>query len=683
MHAVPFIAVMKMVDSDVLEGAGRLAGALLAITAADILTQIAGFFGADVSFETLGDKLENLGKAMLRFAESTIGLDPEAFDRVVDAASRLVDLARSLPNTEGLWGWIAGKQDLGEFGDKLAQLATGLVSFAEAARGISEEDCTAMKNVADALDPIVDLSRKLPNTEGAWGWIAGKQDLGEFGDKLSDLATGLTSFAEASRGISEEDCTAMKNVADALDPIVDLSHKLPNTEGAWGWIAGKQDLGEFGTKLGDLATGMSSFADAAANVSEDDITHMKSFVGAVDPIVDIANKLPNTEGAWGWLSGKADLGDFGKNLKSFGEGVSGFAENTRGISSDDITKMTDLKTPIDSLADMASRMDSVSDVKKLKTFSGTLEGFAKDVKSFVNAWSKDVDSSKLETAITGAGNLVTFANQTVNADSLTSLASGINALAGASVSGFISEFEGSGDRITSTISSFLKSAVSVLRDKYRSFYEAGSYLIQGLINGMRSKEKPVEDVAVGIVQRANNAMRNEAKINSPSKVTTQFGRYWGQGFVDGVSDFVEVAGTTAAEMGENALDGLRNTLSNPFETNDFDNTITIKPVIDLSEIQNGMGQIDGMLGGLNGYAIDGSMSLTRSTADSMMRRGSSDDVNGFDKVTKAVENLGDKLEKPVEQNNNFNFYGVTPDEMIREVKRTLTKDILKEGRRWA
>ena len=428
---------------------------------------------------------------------------------------------------------------------------------------------------------------------------------------------------------------------------------------------------------------MATFAEEAAKVSEDDIKHMTSFVGAVDPFVEIANKLPNTEGAWGWLSGKADLGDFGKNLKSFGEGVSGFAENIRGITASDITTMTDVKTPVDSLADMATKMDSVSDVKKLKTFSETLKDFAKNIKGFVSTWTKDVNSSDLDTAIGEANKIVDFANRTVHGGALTSIANGINAMAGASLTGFVTQFNGRSGEVESAIKSFLSGALSSIRGKYSEFFGAGSYLIQGFVKGMRSRLKPVRDTAERVGQEALDELMHVTWINSPSKKTTEYGRYFGQGFVNGMSEYVDVAGTAAADVGESALDGLQKSLKDPFGTDGFDNTITIKPVIDLSEIQNGTSEIDRMLGGLNGYAINGSLSLSRSAADSMSGRGNGYEVNGFDKVTKAVENLGDKLEKPVEQHNNFNFYGATNDEIIREVKKTLTRDIIKEGRKWA
>ena len=341
-NAKSFFDGASSLDSGIIDGVTHLAGAMLALTAANLVNSILGFVGLGVDWSDLGDNFASIGEAIKRFSESTEGINAESLTMVSEAMGPLVSLATSLPNTEGLWGWVSGKQDLGEFGIKLGDLATGLTSFAEASRGITSEDCESMINVANALDPIVDLSTKLPNTEGAWGWIAGKQDLGEFGNKLGDLATGLASFAEASRGITTEDCESMVNVANALDPIVDLSSKLPNTEGAWGWIAGKQDIGEFGTKLGDLAAGIKTFADNAKEISDGDIEHLKLFAPAIDPIVEIANKLPNSEGAWGWLSGKQGLDDFGDNLGSFGEGVAKFAENIRDIGSNDIKLMDDV-----------------------------------------------------------------------------------------------------------------------------------------------------------------------------------------------------------------------------------------------------------------------------------------------------------------------------------------------------
>lgn len=619
MRALPFITVMKMVDSSVLDGAISMAGAILAITAADVISQIAEFFGADTSFESLGDKFEAFGQAMVRFSEATAGLNAESFGVVAEAASHLVGLAQSLPSTEGLWGWISGKQDLGEFGSKLGDFATGLVSFAESARGISEEDCTSMINVANAMDPIVTLSKKLPNTEGAWGWIGGKQD-----------------------------------------------------------------LGEFGAKLGDFAAGLSTYATEAAKISDEDLQHITSFVNVIDPLVDISKKLPNTEGAWGWLSGKQDLGEFGDNLTDLGSGVANFASSIKDVNYTDIAKMQTVSTPIESLVDMAVTIGGVGDVSKLKTFSKTLDSVASNVKSFVNSWLKNIKSDDLSTAVNDVNKIVDLANSSINGSSLTSLARGIDAMAGASISGFVEEFENSGDKVRSVISSFLSSSVTVLRNKYRDFYSAGSYVVNGFVNGMKSVVGIVDSTSRTIGKVTVDALNDSLEINSPSKEADESGRFFGLGFINGLSDTTEAAGIAASEVGDKAIEGLRKSIDGSLLTGELDNTITIKPVLDLSEIQNGAGKIDGMLGGLNDYAVAGSMSFTSSASNSMSSRGAdSEEVNSIEKLTEVVKGLGDKLDKPVEQNNSFNFYGPTNDEIVREVKKTLSKDIIKEGRRWA
>jgi hypothetical protein len=153
--------------------------------------------------------------------------------------------------------------------------------------------------------------------------------------------------------------------------------------------------------------------------------------------------------------------------------------------------------------------------------------------------------------------------------------------------------------------------------------------------------------------------------------------------VNGVRSFNTVVEETGRETGEAALEGLSDALNGPdYGLDSFDNTVTIKPVMDLSEIQNGVEEASGMLDGLSGYTIGGSTDIGRGAQDSMGSRVKTDTAGDFKLLTKAVEQLGDKLDRP-NQTNNFTFNGLTNQEIIREVKKSLTNDIIKEGRKWA
>ena len=683
MGIVPFITIMKMVDNSVLDGAISMAGAILAITAADVISQVAEFFGASASFESLGDKFEAFGLAMARFSEATAGLNVESFSVVAEAASHLVGLAQSLPNTEGLWGWISGKEDIAGFGDKLGALASGMVTFAKESAKIPANAQQAMINCANALGPVVDIANNLPNTEGAWGWLSGKEDIGGFGDKLGSLASGMATFAKKASKITEEDIKAMTALIPACKSLVEIAGLLPNTEGAWGWLSGKEDIGGFGDKLGSLASGMATFAKKASGITPEDIKAIATLIPACKSLVEIAGILPNSEGAWGWLSGKQNLGDFANNLSAFGSGVAALAGKIKGISAGQTAVISNIVASSKSLAELSA---SNPDASKLKDFAKSLPGLATDITSFASTLGNSARGKGVTTAVSNVNKISDMIKKLPSGGSMTSFASGITSLATTGVNGFVSAFSDSYSRVTSAVRGFMTAAKNTANGFRSSFNTIGSNVIQSFIDGMNGKKSAVYTAAYNIGKKAVEGLKDGVNAHPSSNGASKAGGYFGDGFVEAVEDFTDASYNAGNEVGKSAMEGLATAISDSSlgGMDGLDNTVTIRPVIDLSEIQNGIAEADGMLGTLSSYSIGGSMKLGKSTLDSMS--GNHDDNTTIDKLVKTVEELGDKLGDKLDrpnQTNNFNFNGLTNDELIREVKKSLTNDIIKEGRKWA
>ena len=736
-NAEPFFDKAGSLDPGVADGVMHLAAAILVLTATDFVNSILDFIGLGVDWGEMGDKFALLGDAIRRFAESTEGINADSFSAVADAMDPLIELATGLPNTEGLWGWISGKEDIGGFGQKLGDLASGMAIFAEKAAAIPADAQQSMMSCAKALGPVVDMANDLPNTEGAWGWISGKEDIGGFGKKLGDLAEGMSIFAEKASEIPADAQKSMSACAVALGPLVDLANDLPNTEGLWGWLSGKEDLGGFGKKLGDLASGMKKFADKASGLTEENINAITAMIPACGSLAEIAQILPNSSGFWGWLSGKQDLGDFAKNLGEFGSGIRKLANKVSDVTAEQVANITTLVEVARSLASMSGWDIDTSKIKKLGTsFSdmgtdlsnmatkigntgvgrgitesvnnvqkvldlcnsipsslsmgsfaasvATLNPISDNISSFATLLGNTGKSRGVTEAVNNVKKIADMARTLPYGSSMSNFASGLATLGSMGVSGFISAFNGAHSRVTSAVKSFMNAAKNAANGYKSSFKTAGSNVIQGFIDGMNGKKNTVYTTAYEIGRKAIKGLNDGIKAHSPSKEAEKSGDYFGIGFVEAVKDYAVASFEAGSDVGKSALDGLATAISDSGEAalDGFDNTVTIKPVIDLSEIQNGIDEADGLLGGLNGYTIGGSMKLGQAASDSMGGGSRGVNTDAIDKLTKTVEKLGDKLDRP-NQTNNFNFNGLTNNELIREVKKSLTNDIIKEGRKWA
>jgi hypothetical protein len=76
----------------------------------------------------------------------------------------------------------------------------------------------------------------------------------------------------------------------------------------------------------------------------------------------------------------------------------------------------------------------------------------------------------------------------------------------------------------------------------------GAYVGQGLAQGLASQAGAVAAQAAALANAANAAIAAKAKIGSPSKVTDQYGQWYGQGYVNGMRKKVRAAIQAAKDL---------------------------------------------------------------------------------------------------------------------------------------
>lgn len=92
-----------------------------------------------------------------------------------------------------------------------------------------------------------------------------------------------------------------------------------------------------------------------------------------------------------------------------------------------------------------------------------------------------------------------------------------------------------GTQSKSIAKSTATSVVSALGSARSGAYSAGRNVGIGLANGMSSQLGRVRSVARQLASAAEAAIRAEAKIHSPSRVSDQLGVYWGGGYANGIA----------------------------------------------------------------------------------------------------------------------------------------------------
>lgn len=130
------------------------------------------------------------------------------------------------------------------------------------------------------------------------------------------------------------------------------------------------------------------------------------------------------------------------------------------------------------------------------------------------------------------------------------------------------------------------------------YQTAGSNGVIGFINGLRTHATDVWNAAWNMAANALSAISSRLNENSPSKETYESGYYAVVGFVNAFSDNEYLAYNGAYSLADNAVTALNQALT---DANDVlsDGAVqpTIRPVIDLSDVQNGANQIGGLFSG--------------------------------------------------------------------------------------
>ena len=113
---------------------------------------------------------------------------------------------------------------------------------------------------------------------------------------------------------------------------------------------------------------------------------------------------------------------------------------------------------------------------------------------------------------------------------------------------FNSGISSGGARAVSTARNMAISIVSALNTAQSGAYSAGYNIGAGLANGMAASLGRVQSIAAQLAAAAERAIRAEAQIHSPSRVTDKLGQYFGEGWVQGIESMVRDAKQATSEL---------------------------------------------------------------------------------------------------------------------------------------
>ena len=555
-NAQGFIDGANGVDASAFDGIGALAGAIITLTAANVIEAIGSWLTGGSSMEEFAESLVPFGEAMVEFSNTLTGMDTNLVSNAAIAGKTLAEMAATIPNSGGIVSWFTGENDMEAFGDQLVPFGEAMVEYSKAVAGM---DTNAVMNSATAGKALTELANTIPNSGGLIGDIMGENDMGMFGAQLVQFGRSMKNYSLAVAGL---DTDAITNSAIAGKALTELASTVPNTGGLVSWFTGDNDLATFGTQLVAFGTSIKAYSLAVVGIEEEAVT-ASAIAGKA--LTELASTVPNTGGLVAFFAGDNDLATFGNQLVVFGQSMKNYSLAVVGI---DIEAISNSVTAAAELVNLSSKLDNSGGLVSWFTGDNDLATFGDNLVSFGNSISKyassvsGIDITALSAAITQIYRLISMAQSMAGLDTsgMSGFGKALTNLAKADINGIISTYQNAESRITSAVQSLVSAAtnavqgkteefvnafkvavtnaLNTIKSKYSEFRSSGQDLVVNLTEGVRSKQQDPITAFTDLIKNILNAFKaaNPDFMSSGSELVNQL--------ISGVNSKKEAASST-------------------------------------------------------------------------------------------------------------------------------------------
>ena len=179
-------------------------------------------------------------------------------------------------------------------------------------------------------------------------------------------------------------------------------------------------------------------------------------------------------------------------------------------------------------------------------------------------------------------------------------------------------------------------------------YNVGKNAVTGLTNGIKEAKKSavdaIADVANSVIAKAKSPSCFWER--SPSKVFTQMGKYIDEGLANGIHDNTDTIYSSVQSMSDRTIGIMRSAVSKIQDASnlDIDTEPVIRPVFDMSEINDNIGYIGSMIneGIMPNISLNTSNPIDYITQANLVNNNA-DVVNAINFLSNDVQSLKDAM----------------------------------------
>lgn len=658
--------------SNAIENASALSILVVSLSAACVLLAFVGSLGAAaiIGVGSLAALIVAIGGIM--YGIGALAQYQSSMDEFLDhGIVTLGKIGEGLGNFIGsfvkMFAEIAASA-LPSIGTSLSMFMVNLIPFVTAGKMIGSD--TSLIDGIVAITKAVLLLTAADFLSGLASLIGLGTSFTGLSEKFTAIGEAMTAFSNATTGVNSEQ---VKASAEAAASLTEVLKSLPKEGGLWQTVFGGQDLGNFGTQLTAFGQALFSYGESVADLKVDAITNSAP---AASGLVDVLKSLPNSGGSLQKFLGSKDMESFSSDLSGFGTALFNYGNSVENLK---VKAIKDSVPAAEGLADFMKALPSsggawqkVFGNKNASDFSTQLTTLGTSMKTLSDTLS-GVKFSYYDSAAT-ALNSITEAVANFDVGGLNSIVYAMGTLGTQASTAFVTNVEQSA--IRNAFDAQLNKAISSVRSYMSKFYSAGKYLVTGFVNGIRDNIYMAQRAAIKLANDTELAARSELDINSPSKVFRKIGAGVPEGFAQGIERFSYLGTRAVEDMSNDAIDSASKVLSNVNAalTDNVSTQPTIRPVVDLSNVESSSDAISNML------TMDPTVSAFSNarSISSMMNRNQ----NGAnDDVVSAIKDLGKTIGRV--SGDTYQINGITYDSgsEVSDAIQTLIRASIIEGRR--
>jgi hypothetical protein len=231
--------------------------------------------------------------------------------------------------------------------------------------------------------------------------------------------------------------------------------------------------------------------------------------------------------------------------------------------------------------------------------------------------------------------------------------------------------------VTTSFEKLISSALMSINNvtTYTKFYNVGKYVVQGFGSGIEGYSWFAAAKARAMIKSAEDAARDEAEVNSPSKLFKRLGYSIPEGLAVGIDKMTYLATSSATNMVDTVSGGANKAISRIVDGINSNMNVhpTIRPVLDLSDVSSGANTIGRMLNMNPSIGV-----MSNVGAISAMMNSNQNGVN--DDVISAINKLGGVISNM--PRNTYNVNGVTYDDgsNIADAVQSIARAAIRERR---